>query len=62
MLITKWSELDELVMDAAFIATEQEGVNPAILQRDLGIQYNRAGRLVDQLESEGGSLGMDANV
>ena len=47
----KWSELDELVMDAAFIATEQEGINPAILQRDLGIQYNRAGRLVDQLET-----------
>jgi hypothetical protein len=47
----KWSELDELVMDAALIATEQEGINPAILQRDLGIQYNRAGRLVDQLET-----------
>lgn len=47
----KWSELDELVMDAALIATKQEGINPAILQRDLGIQYNRAGRLVDQLET-----------
>jgi hypothetical protein len=47
----KWSELDELVVDAALIAVEQEGINPAILQRELGIEYGRAGRLVDQLET-----------
>ena len=33
----KWSELDELVVDAALIAVEQEGIKPAILQRELGI-------------------------
>ena len=47
----KWSELDELVVDAALIAVEQEGIKPAILQRELGIEYGRAGRLVDQLET-----------
>lgn len=46
-----WSELDELVMNAALIATEQAGIDPAILQRELGIEYGRAGRLVDQLET-----------
>ena len=47
------SERDELFEEAArIIVTHQQG-STSLLQRKLKLGYNRAGRIVDQLESAG---------
>ena len=47
------SERDALFRDAAeIIVTAQQG-SASLLQRKLKLGYNRAGRLIDQLESAG---------
>jgi hypothetical protein len=47
----KWSELDELVVEAARIVVEQNMIHIANLQRKLRIEYTHAWRLVRQLEA-----------
>ena len=47
------SERDKLFKDAAIvIVTAQQG-SASLLQRKLKLGYNRAGRLIDQLEAAG---------
>ena len=47
----KWSELDELVVEAARIVVEQNKIHIVNLQQKLGIEYTHAWRLVRQLEA-----------
>ena len=47
----KWSELDELVVEAARFVVEQNEIHIAKLMQKLGIEYTHAWRLVRQLEA-----------
>ena len=47
------TERDELFEDAAFIVVQHQHGSTSLLQRKLKIGYNRAGRIIDQLEAVG---------
>jgi len=47
------SERDELFEDAALIIVQTQQGSTSLLQRKLKLGYNRAGRIIDQLESAG---------
>ncbi|MBL6963893.1 MAG: DNA translocase FtsK [Bacteroidetes bacterium] len=47
------SELDSLFEDAARIVVQHQQGSTSLLQRRLKLGYNRAGRIIDQLESAG---------
>jgi len=44
---------DELFKEAAYIVVERQQGSASLLQRKLKLGYNRAGRLIDQLEAAG---------
>ncbi|MFD2116768.1 DNA translocase FtsK 4TM domain-containing protein [Paenibacillus yanchengensis] len=46
-------ELDELYNDAVQIVVEAKQASVSLLQRRMRIGYNRAGRLIDQMETKG---------
>ena len=46
-------ERDELFEDAAFLIVSTQQGSTSLLQRKLKLGYNRAGRIIDQLESAG---------
>jgi DNA segregation ATPase FtsK/SpoIIIE-like protein len=48
-----YDELDELFKDAARLVVQTQQGSPSLFQRKFEIGYNRAGRIVDQLESKG---------
>jgi hypothetical protein len=45
--------LDELFVDAARLVVQTQQGSPSLIQRKFEIGYNRAGRIIDQLESKG---------
>jgi S-DNA-T family DNA segregation ATPase FtsK/SpoIIIE len=47
------SERDELFEDAALIIVQTQQGSTSLLQRKLKLGYNRAGRIIDQLEAAG---------
>jgi S-DNA-T family DNA segregation ATPase FtsK/SpoIIIE len=47
------TEKDPLFIDAANIIVSEQIASPSLLQRRLKLGYNRAGRLIDQLEAAG---------
>jgi S-DNA-T family DNA segregation ATPase FtsK/SpoIIIE len=47
------SKLDELFEDAARIVVVHQQGSTSLIQRKLSIGYNRAGRIIDQLEAAG---------
>lgn len=49
----KYSDLDELFEDGARLIVENQHGSTSMLQRRLKLGYNRAGRIMDQLESVG---------
>jgi S-DNA-T family DNA segregation ATPase FtsK/SpoIIIE len=46
-------ERDELFEDAAYLIVASQQGSTSLLQRKLKLGYNRAGRIIDQLESAG---------
>jgi len=46
-------ERDELFEDAAYLIVESQQGSTSLIQRKLKLGYNRAGRIIDQLESAG---------
>ena len=46
-------ELDSLFQEAAEVIVNQQQGSASLLQRKLKLGYNRAGRIVDQLEAMG---------
>jgi len=48
-----FADLDEMFEDAARLIVQTKNSSPIILQRRLKVGYNRAARLMDQLESTG---------
>ncbi|PLX11314.1 MAG: cell division protein FtsK [Marinilabiliales bacterium] len=46
-------ERDELLEDAAYIIVQNQQGSTSLLQRKLKLGYNRAGRIIDQLEAAG---------
>jgi hypothetical protein len=46
-------ERDELFEEAAYLIVESQQGSTSLLQRKLKLGYNRAGRIIDQLESAG---------
>ncbi len=49
----KLSELDELFEDAARMVVQKQSGSTSMLQRTMKLGYNRAGRIMDQLEAFG---------
>ncbi len=49
----KYSELDEMFEDAARIIVQNQHGSTSMIQRRLKLGYNRAGRIMDQLEALG---------
>ncbi|MEA3478768.1 MAG: DNA translocase FtsK, partial [Bacteroidota bacterium] len=47
------SERDEMFEDAARIIVQNQQGSTSLLQRRLKLGYNRAGRIIDQLEAAG---------
>ena len=47
------SEQDELLKDAAILVVDSQQASVSLLQRKFRIGYNRAGRIIDELESLG---------
>jgi len=47
------NERDELFEDAALIIVQTQQGSTSLLQRKLKLGYNRAGRIIDQLEAAG---------
>lgn len=48
-----WLDLDELFREAAFLVVQTQLGSTSMIQRKLELGYNRAGRIVDQLEAKG---------
>lgn len=46
-------ELDPLFNEAARLVVEEQNGAPSFIQRRLSLGYNKAGRIVDQLEANG---------
>ncbi|HRD82916.1 MAG TPA: DNA translocase FtsK, partial [Saprospiraceae bacterium] len=49
----RYSDLDEMFEDAARLIIQTQHGSTSMIQRRLKLGYNRAGRLMDQLESAG---------
>lgn len=49
----RWSDLDEMFEEAARLVVQNQHGSTSMLQRRLQLGYNRAGRIMDQLESAG---------
>ncbi|HLF64654.1 MAG TPA: DNA translocase FtsK, partial [Saprospiraceae bacterium] len=49
----KYSELDEMFEDAARVIVQNQLGSTSMIQRRLKLGYNRAGRIMDQLEAVG---------
>lgn len=49
----KFSELDEMLTDAARLVVQNQHGSTSMIQRRLKLGYNRAGRIMDQLEALG---------
>ena len=49
----KLSELDDMFDDAARLVVESQHGSTSMIQRRMKLGYNRAGRIMDQLESMG---------
>jgi S-DNA-T family DNA segregation ATPase FtsK/SpoIIIE len=49
----KLSELDDMIEDAALMVVQKQSGSTSMLQRSLKLGYNRAGRIMDQLEALG---------
>jgi S-DNA-T family DNA segregation ATPase FtsK/SpoIIIE len=49
----RWSDLDEMFEEAARLVVQSQHGSTSMLQRRLQLGYNRAGRIMDQLESAG---------
>ena len=49
----KYADLDELFEDAARLLVENQHGSTSMLQRRLKLGYNRAGRIMDQMEAVG---------
>jgi S-DNA-T family DNA segregation ATPase FtsK/SpoIIIE len=47
------NERDELFEDAAYVIVQNQQGSTSLLQRKLKLGYNRAGRIIDQLEAAG---------
>lgn len=47
----KWSDLDEHFEDAAKLIVAAQSGSTSLIQRKMSLGYNRAGRIMDQLES-----------
>jgi S-DNA-T family DNA segregation ATPase FtsK/SpoIIIE len=47
----KWSDLDENFEDAAKLIVAAQSGSTSLIQRKMSLGYNRAGRIMDQLES-----------
>ncbi|MCB0575877.1 MAG: DNA translocase FtsK, partial [Saprospiraceae bacterium] len=48
-----FSEMDEMLEDAARLVVETQHGSTSMIQRRMKLGYNRAGRIMDQLESLG---------
>ena len=48
-----YGDLDEMFVDAAKIIIAEQYGSTSLLQRKMQIGYNRAGRIVDQMENLG---------
>ena len=49
----EWLDLDELFREAALLVVQTQQGSTSMIQRKLELGYNRAGRIVDQLEAKG---------
>ncbi|MGB1121487.1 MAG: DNA translocase FtsK, partial [Saprospiraceae bacterium] len=49
----KYSDLDEYFEDAAMLLVENQRGSTSLIQRRLKLGYNRAGRIMDQMEAVG---------
>ena len=49
----KLADLDELIQEAALLVVQNQHGSTSMIQRRLKLGYNRAGRIMDQLESLG---------
>lgn len=49
----RWSDLDDMFEEAARLVVQSQHGSTSMLQRRLQLGYNRAGRIMDQLESAG---------
>jgi S-DNA-T family DNA segregation ATPase FtsK/SpoIIIE len=49
----KYSDLDEMFEDAARLIVQNQHGSTSMIQRRLKLGYNRAGRIMDQLEAMG---------
>lgn len=47
----KWNDVDPMFVDAAQIVVGAQSGSTSLIQRKLSLGYNRAGRIMDQLES-----------
>lgn len=48
-----WADLDEMIEDAARLVVQNQHGSTSMIQRRLKLGYNRAGRIMDQLEALG---------
>jgi hypothetical protein len=48
-----WLDLDELFREAALLVVQTQQCSTSMIQRKFELGYNRAGRIVDQLEEKG---------
>ena len=49
----KLADLDDLIQEAALLVVQNQHGSTSMIQRRLKLGYNRAGRIMDQLESLG---------
>jgi len=55
------SDVDDLFYDALQIAIDAKQISASFLQRKLGLGYNRASRIIDQMEEKGYISARDGN-
>ena len=55
------SDVDDLFYDALQIAIDVKQISASFLQRKLGLGYNRASRIIDQMEEKGYISARDGN-
>jgi DNA segregation ATPase FtsK/SpoIIIE, S-DNA-T family len=53
MTSVRWADLDEMFEEAARLVVQNQHGSTSMLQRRLQLGYNRAGRIMDQLEATG---------
>ena len=62
VLLTKLNKMDELLKQAIEITIENGSGSTSLLQRKLLLGYNRAGRLMDEMERLGVVGKMDGTI